>query len=198
MPKPKSLLLAAFAPELVGWADAPSGWGVELIGIGGIVAAATTARILAEANPQRVLLIGTCGAYPAGNLKIGDCIAASEVIAITAAEIAQRAYRPMQEIVRWTSGWDLPLPKFRIASPPTITTNTEDAALLGQEACGEHLELAGVFAACHQASVPAAAALVVANMVGPEAKSQWSANHERVSKKLMEVVKETKCFGELL
>jgi purine-nucleoside phosphorylase len=48
----------------------------------------------------------------------------------------------------------------------------------------EHLELSGVFAACHAAGGPGAAALVVANRVGPDAHSEWLANHAQVSREL--------------
>ncbi|MDR0498671.1 MAG: phosphorylase, partial [Holophagales bacterium] len=57
--------------------------------------------------------------------------------------------------------------------------------LLGQIADVEHLELAGVFAACNLANIPAAAALTVANRVGPNAHAEWSANHESVSRQLV-------------
>ena len=49
----------------------------------------------------------------------------------------------------------------------------------------EHLELTGVFAACQQAGVPCGAALVVVNEVGPEAASQWQANHAEGSRRLV-------------
>jgi len=59
-----SLLLAAFQPELAGLdKDPPTGWRVVLTGIGGVTAAAATARILVELRPTRALFIGTCGTY---------------------------------------------------------------------------------------------------------------------------------------
>jgi purine-nucleoside phosphorylase len=42
-----------------------------------------------------------------------------------------------------------------------------------------------VFAACHAAGVPVAAALVVANRVGPQASAEWRASHARVSRALI-------------
>jgi purine-nucleoside phosphorylase len=42
-----------------------------------------------------------------------------------------------------------------------------------------------VFAACHQARVPVAAALAVANRVGPAAHEEWLANHARASRALV-------------
>ena len=181
-------LLAAFAPELAGlYENPPCGWQAVLTGIGGITAAATTARILEKNRPQKVLFIGTCGAY-GDKLNIGDCIAVSEVIAVSVQEIRGKAYRPSLETTRWSAAWDLPLPKHTVAVPPAITSNMEDAAMLGQIADVEHLELGGVFAACHLAEVPVAAALVVANRAGPGAHAEWSANHESASRKLVEML----------
>ena len=181
-----NLLLAAFEPELAGVGDAmPNGWRRKIVGIGGITAAATVARLLAESRPQKVLFAGTCGAY-SRSLNIGDCIAASEAITTSVPEIAKRAFRPGLEITRWCATWELSLPKHAVLATPAITSNLEDAALLGQIADVEHLELAGVFAACHQADVPIAAALAVANHVGPDAHAEWSANHEAASRKLID------------
>jgi purine-nucleoside phosphorylase len=185
---PDYLLLAAFAPELAGLdSDPPRGWRAVLTGIGAITAAATTARILCEMRPKAVLFIGTCGAY-GERLNVGDCIAASEVIAVSVSEIQRRAFRPSLETTRWSASWELPLPKHAVAVPPAITSSSEDTALLGQIADVEHLELAGVFAACHLVDVPVTAALTVANRVGPNAHAEWRANHECVSRRLVELL----------
>jgi len=181
-------ILAAFVPELAGLDEnPPPGCRVALTGIGGLTAAAVAARLLNETPPCRALLIGTCGAY-GDKLKIGDCIAVSEVIAVSASEIQGRAYRPSLETTRWFPTWDLPLPKHTVAVPPAITSDAQDAAMLGQIADAEHLELAGVFAACHLAEVPVAAALVVANRVGPGGHAEWKANHESASRKLVDLL----------
>jgi purine-nucleoside phosphorylase len=185
----EALLLAAFPPELagLGGARALDGWRTEVTGAGGIAAAAAAARLLAERRPGRVLFVGTCGAY-GGGLNVGDCIAAAEAVAISVPEIRRRAYRPRIETTRWPAAWDLPLPGRRLAAPPAITLDPEDAALLGEVADAENLEVAGVFAACALAGVPAAAALVVANRVGPGAHEEWAANHEEASRRLAETL----------
>jgi purine-nucleoside phosphorylase len=185
MPASCSLLLAAFAPELTGLGDAPpKGWSVALTGVGAVCAAATTARLLAEIRPKTVLFIGTCGAY-SKCLQIGDCIAVSEVAALSVQELAGRAFRPQIETTRWASGWKLPFPKHPAASTPAVTASAEDAAILGQAASVEQLELAGVYAACSLANVPVAAALAVANHAGLTAHAEWLENHEWVSRKLV-------------
>ena len=186
-PEAPSLLLAAFPPELAGLdAAPPPGWSVATVGIGAVAAAAATARHLAARRPARVLLLGTCGAYD-GRLAVGDLLVAAAVVATSQDELEGRAYRPARETVRREATWRLPLdlPAHAVAVPPAITTSPEGARRLAGLAAAEHLEASGVFAACHAAGVPVAAALAVANRVGPEANAEWRANHARVSRALV-------------
>jgi purine-nucleoside phosphorylase len=181
----QGLLLAAFPPELAGLErDPPAGWSVALAGVGGVAAAAATARLLAIGEYGRLLFLGTCGAYDL-RLARGDLLAAVAVIATSAAELEGRAYRPAIEITRFAPGFELPLPGHAVAVPPAITTSEEDAAVLARVAAAENLELAGVFAAAAAARVPAAAALAVANRVGPDAHREWSSHHAAVSRALV-------------
>ena len=186
-----SLLLAAFPPELAGLdAAAPRGWRCATTGVGGVTAAATTARLLAEERPARVLFIGTCGAYD-GRLAVGDLLVARAAIATSLDELEGRAYRPALEAVRFEAGWTpaLPLPLHDVVVPPAITRTAEGARRLATAGAAEHLELAGVLAACRAAGVPAAAVLAVANRVGPDANAEWRANHARVSRALVEAIR---------
>lgn len=186
---PESLLLAAFSPELAGLdAAPPAGWRAALTGVGALSAAAATARLLVEVRPARVLFLGTCGAYDE-RLQIGAHLCATEAIATSLDELEGRAYRPEVERTRWIAGWALPLPGHVVAVPPAITLTVEGARRLGGLAAAEHLELTGVFAACAAAGVPAAAALAVANRVGPDANAEWRAHHARVSKELVEALR---------
>lgn len=182
------LLLAAFPPELAGLdAAPPPGWRAATTGVGAVTAAAATARLLAEHRPDRVLFVGTCGAYDE-RLRVGDLVAAAEAVATSAEELAGRAYRPEVEQVRWPATWSIPLPGCAVAVPPAITRSEEGARALAAVAPAEHLELTGVFAACHAAGVPVAAALGVANRVGPSAHAEWRANHAQVSRALVEAL----------
>jgi purine-nucleoside phosphorylase len=186
---PESLLLAAFSPELAGLdAAPPAGWRAALTGVGALAAAAATARLLVEVRPARVLFLGTCGAYD-DRLRIGAHLSATEAIATSLDELEGRAYRPEIERTRWVAGWTLPLPGHVVAVPPAITRTDEGARRLAALAAAEHLELTGVFAACAAAGVPAAAALAVANRVGPDANAEWRANHARVSRELVEALR---------
>jgi len=179
-----ALLLAAFQPELDGLdARPPAGWRVACTGVGAIAAAASTARLIAENRPTRVLFIGTCGAL-SPCLTIGDLISVSEVLASSLSELEGSAFRPTLEVTRWDPGWTLPLPAHLVVVPPAITRTEAGAARLAQIAMAEHLELSGVFAACADAGVPVAAALAVANRVGPSAHLEWATNHAGLSARL--------------
>jgi len=188
MPPRLSLLLAAFPPELAGLdRDPPAGWQVACTGLGALTAAVATARLIAEHAPARVLFLGTCGAYD-GRLAVGDLLQASEALSISVDLLDGRAYRPEAELQRWPATLDpglLPFPALPVAVTPGITRTLEGARRLAGCAAAEHLELTGVFAACHAAGIPCGAALAVANRVGPEAHGEWLANHERVSRALV-------------
>lgn len=184
-----SLLLAAFPPELAGLdAAPPPGWRVATTGVGAVAAAAATARLLALERPSRVLFVGTCGAYDA-RLAVQDLLAARAALATSLDELEGRAYRPALEVVRFEATWTVPaLPLHDVAVPPAITRTAAGAARLAAVAAAEHLELTGVFAACRDAGVPVAAALAVANRVGPAAHEEWKANHARASRRLLEAL----------
>jgi purine-nucleoside phosphorylase len=185
-----SLLLAAFPPELAGLdARPPAGWTTACTGIGALAAAVATARLLAGQTFDRVLFVGTCGAYDE-RLAVGDRVRASEALAISLDELEHRAYRPEPEVRRWAATLDLalPFPAHTVAVPPGITRTREGAGRLSAFAAAEHLELTGVFAACHAAGVPCGAILGVANRVGPEAHGEWAANHARVSRDLIDAL----------
>lgn len=191
-----SLLLAAFPPELAGLGEnPPPGWRVGCTGVGAVTAAVATGRLLAALAPRRVLFVGTCGAYDA-RLKPGDFAWASDALALSLDVLEGRAFRPEIECVRWPATLDLapPFPAHTVAVTPGITATTEGARLLSAHAAVEHLELTGVFAACHEAGIPCGAALAVANRVGPQAHGEWRANHERVSRELLAALRDLGVF----
>jgi purine-nucleoside phosphorylase len=186
---PFSLLLAAFPPELAGLDKAPPpGWRVATTGVGAVVAAAATARLVESVRPSRVLFVGTCGAYDA-RLAPLDLIAARSAIATSLEELDGRSFRPPLEAVRFDATWTVSgLPVHDVAVPPAITRSADGAAKLATVAPAEHLELTGVFAACRDAGVPVAAVLAVANHVGPAAHEEWEANHARASRALVDAL----------
>lgn len=189
MPRP-CLLLAAFPPELAGLDTLPPpGWRVACTGVGALAAAVTTARLIAELKPQKVLFIGTCGAYDE-RLSIGDILAVSEALAVSLDELEGRAFRPGIERTRWEATWALPFPAHIVVVPPAITKTCEGSERLARIAAAEHLEVTGVFAACHEAGIPVAAALTAANRVGPTAHSEWQAHHAAASAGLVKALRE--------
>lgn len=183
------LLLSAFAPELGPLAgDPPPGWETATVGVGAVAAAVATARLLAERRPEAVLFLGTCGRYDE-RLALFECLWAREAIATSLEEVRGGAYRPGLERTRWEATLNGPLPGHAVAVPPAITNTREGAAALATLAPAEHLELTGVFAACHAAGIPCGGALVVVNDVGPEAQAQWKANHAEGSRQLVETLR---------
>ncbi len=186
------LLLGAFPPELGPLIERPpAGWRAACTGVGAVMAAATTARLIAEERPEAVLFLGSCGHYD-DRLKLGDFIWASEVLASSLAELRGEAYRPGIEDTRWAATLEGPLPKHTVVVPPAVTKTREGAALFAALGAAEHLELTGVYAACHAARVPVGAALVVVNEVGPDAQAQWKANHAEGSRALIARLRDLK------
>lgn len=181
------LLLGAFPPELGPLLEnPPKGWQVACTGVGQLLAAVSTARLLQELRPSSVLFVGTCGHFD-DRLKLGDIIWAAETFSSSLGEHRGESYRPVVERTHWPATMPAPaLPAHRIVVPPAITRTREGAALLGTVGEAEHLELTGVFAACHSVNVPVGAILIVVNEVGPTAQAEWLANHAAYSLKLIE------------
>jgi purine-nucleoside phosphorylase len=189
------LLLAAFPPELGSLRDAPPrGWETACTGVGALAAAATTARMIAERRPGRVVFLGTCGRYD-DRLGLFDCLWAAEAIATSLEEVRGEAYRPAIERTRWAASLSGPLPGHAVAVPPAITRTLEGARTLAVVAPAEHLELTGIYAACEAAAVAFGGALVVVNDVGPDAQAQWKANHAEGSLRLIKALEASGFLG---
>lgn len=162
------LVLAAVAEELGPLPGRP-------VGIGPVIAAATTARLLCELRPDAVVLIGTAGSYRGGP-PIGQACAARRVGLADGASAMGLGYVPRPPA---------PLPcdprlLARANVPVVDVLNTgaisTDPILAGRLADGwqvEHLEAYGVAAACAAAGVPFVALLGISNVVGPDAHTQW-------------------------
>ncbi len=114
-----------------------------------------------------------------------------EAIAVSAEELAGTAYRPAIERTRFSATLPLPFAPARAAAPPAITRSKRGAARFARVADVEHLEVAGVFAACDAAGIPCGAALAIANRVGPGAHAEWRSNHAQVSRALVAAVRST-------
>ncbi len=190
------LLLGAFPSELGPFLEAPpKGWSVACTGVGQLLAAASTARLIEELRPEGVLFVGTCGHFDA-RLKVGDFIWAAGVHASSLSERRGESYRPVVERTHWNATLPpLDFPPHEVVVPPAITRIREGAERFAALGAAEHLELTGVYAACHAAQVPVGAVLVVVNEVGPQAQAQWAANHQAQSLRLIEALRGMGIFG---
>lgn len=168
------LVLAAVTEEL---GDMPG----ETVGIGPVVAAVQAASIIAKTQPERVLMIGTCGIYPGKTGTIGEAVMARRVglsygVAAMGLGYVPRAPGPV------TCAADL-LEQAELALVDVLTAGavTTDPTLVSRLSDGwhvEHLEAFGVALACHHAGIPFNAILGIANEVGPHAHAQWLTNRE--------------------
>ncbi|MCK6507245.1 futalosine hydrolase [Myxococcota bacterium] len=162
------LVLAAVAEEL---GPLPG----RTVGVGPVVAAASTARILCELRPDAVVLIGTAGSYRGGP-PVGQACAARRVGLADGAATMGLGYvprppppLPCDPRLLARAG----VPAVDVLNTGAITTDPVLAARLADGWQVEHLEAYGVAAACAAAQVPFVALLGIANQVGPDAHAQW-------------------------
>ena len=168
------LVLAAVSEEL---GNLPG----ETVGIGPVVAAANAATILARTQPDRVLMIGTCGVYPGRSYTIGQAIMAKRVglsygVAAMGLGYVPRAPEPIecaQDLVESTT-----LASADVLTTGAVTTDMVLAGRLSDHWAVEHLEVFGVAFACRQAGIPFNAILGIANDVGPNAHAQWLSHRD--------------------
>lgn len=164
-----SVLVLAAAPQELG--DLPG----EVVGVGPVVAAANAARILEKVRPERVVLVGTAGAYANGPA-IGEAIAASKValswgIAAMGLGYVPRAPEPVE--CDGTMLNKIDRPRHAVLTVGAITTDRTLARRIADGYTVEHLEAFGVAVACQQVGVPFLAVLGITNDVGPDAHVQW-------------------------
>lgn len=179
------LLLAAAREEL----GALTG---EVVGVGPVIAAAAAAALIERLRPDRVVLIGTAGAYPPLGPTIGTAIAAEEVglsygVAAMGLGYVPRPPAPVkcaEDMLR-----RLELPRHKVLTTGAITTDPTLADRLSDGYTVEHLEAFGVAIACQQAGVPFVAVLGIANRVCPEAHSQWLTHRDAAQEAARQAVR---------
>ena len=171
-----TLLVAAYAPELGAHAG-------RAVGVGLIAAAAGTERVLAEARPERLVLVGTAGALPGAGLAIGSIV----VVARAALIVRPGEYVPgiMPSLAEADDAWArgcaerLQAPLVTVASGVGITSSDEEARRIAASAAVEHLESFAVLSVARAHQVAATAVLAIANVVGANAHAEWKANRAR-------------------
>jgi nucleoside phosphorylase len=188
------IVLAAFAPELQRFrALRPDVRTVE-VGIGVAAAAAGTTRALLEGpRPSRVVLLGTCGAYPGSELAIGDVVLVARSRALDGAVVRGEAaalgdreltLAPSEHLVDLGRG-------VTCATTPALTTSDDLArAMAATGAEVEHLETHGVALACAALGVRLTVVLGVANAVGSRGRAEWGSHHRQVEDRVGERVAE--------
>lgn len=170
------LFLAAFSPELVGLEG-------EAVGVGLVESALGAARVIAARKPERVVLVGTCGAYANSGLSIGDVVVARSIVLAAPSGALIDGVMPtsLDTDAALSSCFDAKAA--RVATTLSITTDDEVARVLERStrAGVEHLEAFAVARACAVANVPFTAVLGVANIVSARGRDEWRANHERAA-----------------
>lgn len=174
----KPIVVAAHPLELEGFS------GGECVGVGLVEAALGALRVLGR-RPARVLLVGSCGAYPGSGLRVGDIVAPRE--AVLASEGALPAPVPRRVAVAGTR----PGRAVVVASPLGVTTSDARAAEIAREtgAHVENLEAFAVARACEDAGVPLEVVLGVTNAVGARGREEWRANAARVAAAVLAAVR---------
>jgi purine-nucleoside phosphorylase len=174
------------------------------VGVGAVDAAAGAALAIAQVAPARVVFVGTAGRYPgaatARALRIGAVALPDELLLLSTAALRGDGYFPTPLVQH--SAADLPLVEaLRAASPQsswrgaaaTTLAITRSATLARRitRASGaevENLEVFAVARAAARAGVPMAAALGIANTVGPTAHTEWRRHHLAASRAACAVV----------
>ena len=160
-----------------------------LCGIGPAAAALSSAHLLAEHHPERVLLAGIGGAFPKSGCQVGDVLQASmETFADLGYREGERYKNldamklPMLPLVTGGLGCQFPLlaldPEDKTGPFITvsqITNSAESAAALwgSFNAAVENMEGAAVAAACALYQVPFYQVRAISNLVGPRNPGQW-------------------------
>lgn len=163
------MLLLAAAREELGPLEG------EVVGVGPIVAAARAARILEQRRPERVVLIGTGGAYPGGP-PVGSAIVSGRLglsygVAALGMGYVPRAPVPVDGDPDMIEA--LGLPVHDVLTVGAITTDESLARRLSDGWSVEHLEAFGVAFACRELGIPFVAILGIASEVGGDAHVQW-------------------------
>jgi futalosine hydrolase len=180
----KMLVVAAVAEEL---GDLHG----DVLGVGPVRAAASTARRLSGHRPSAVVLLGTAGRYPGGP-PVGTVVCAvrigwSEGVAVLGLGYVPKPPVPLMTHIDVRD--PLGLPGVNVLTTGAVTTDPELAAKLGRDWDVENLEAYSVAYACAEAGVPFAAVLGITNDAGPDAHVQWSTHRRALQDSAREAVR---------
>jgi nucleoside phosphorylase len=162
----------------------PRGLALATVGVGLVEAAHGTARLIAEARPAAILLVGTAGVYPGHQeaFPVGTAAVVGDLALLPQVLPGRHTYLPeilprraaaspaLGRKIRAASG----LPVASVACPLAITASARAAAFAARSGCVlENLEAFAVARAAAAARIPFAAVLGIANRVGPRGHREW-------------------------
>ena len=201
------LILAAYAPELVGLRRLlgdplygnVSGVVVscKTVGVGLPNAVAGTVTRLMQLRPRAVVLVGTAGVYWGAGAQIGEVIIPRRVQLVAPSECEGRGAmpEPMGRTVDCNPMLALGLgagrtPSWELANTLAVTTDDALGARIQQATgCGaENLEAFGVANACALQNVPFACVMGVSNRVGASGRDEWRQHHKNAAQGACEIV----------
>jgi nucleoside phosphorylase len=198
----RTLILSAWEPEIAPLRRLVRGVRAVAVGVGAVDAAVGAARAIAAHRPDRVIFVGTAGAYARGRgtIAIGDAAVTAELVSVSTAALRGDGYLPAPQVVRATptaalraalrARGDGEVAEAVVACPAAITRT----AALGRRivtatgAALENLEAFAVARAAAAAGVAHAAVLGVSNRVGPDGHHEWRTHHVAASRAACEVV----------
>lgn len=204
------LILAAYAPELVGLRSALgaglrgviAGVRVECatVGVGLPASAAGTTRHLTELSPRAAVLLGSCGLYPrriefrplTPVVPTGVRLVAPSVLSDQAAFPApmQLLCEPDRALSEGLAQSDPNTLRGEVATTLGITTDDALAQQVGgRSGCmAENLEALSVAMACATFDVPFACLLIATNAVGSQGRTQWQTHQRGAAEKGAELL----------
>jgi len=201
------LILAAYAPELVGLQRqlGDSLYAVingvtvaaKTVGVGLPNATAGAAARLFQLRPRAVVLVGTAGVYEGASPRIGEAIVARRVHLVDPVEVEGRSAMPdpMSRVIDCNPMLAVGLaagktPAHDVANTLAVTTDDTLGArvALATQCDLENLEAFGIADACALQSVPFACVLGVSNRVGSTGREEWREHHKNAGIAACEVV----------
>ena len=190
------LILAAWPPELTALRrhrrrrshQAAAPVVLDTVGVGLVEAAIGATASIEKHRPQKLVLIGTAGVFPAARAAhpIGSVAVATTIHLASQAVVEKSAYLPSTLPARLDTHRGLTRAIQRISDAPDATvlcplgiTRTTRLARQRQRNPGAQLENLEAFAiarAAARARIPFTAVLGISNIVGPQGHTQWQAN----------------------
>ena len=163
-----------------------------ITGVGLVEATIGTLNMIAIYEPDEVVYIGTCGAYPGSGLEIGEMVSGAVVNIGSGDTVTGKMRMPSllpsevmcsAELLREF----VDLQEKRVVCTFGVTEDNELAVSLASLGDVENLELFSIVQAVGSISV--VGLLGVTNIVGENGGKEWQENYEMVMRRLVEYVR---------